>query len=105
MEVPPTAIRARKATGMLELQWPDTPAVDVPFRSIRARCPCASCIDEITGERLLDPATIPADIAPVGMSYSGNYALKIAWSDGHSTGLYTWDLLAELARDAGHSPD
>ncbi len=34
------------------------------------------------------------------MSFTGNYALKIVWSDGHSTGLYTWDLLAELARDA-----
>lgn len=49
--------------------------------------------------RILDPDTIPADIQPVAMSLTGNYALKIVWSDGHSTGLYTWDLLAEIARD------
>lgn len=76
------------------------PAVQVPFKAVRERCPCASCIDENTGQRILDPESIPADIRPSGMSFVGNYALKINWSDGHSTGLYTWDLLAELARDA-----
>jgi DUF971 family protein len=34
----------------------------------------------------------------VKLGFSGNYALKISWSDGHDTGLYTWDLLQELAR-------
>jgi PAS domain S-box-containing protein len=62
-------------------------------------------VDEMTGERILDPATIPADIQPTGLSFSGNYALKIAWSDGHSTGLYTWDLLAEIAQTAGQAPE
>ncbi|HTI51011.1 MAG TPA: DUF971 domain-containing protein [Planctomycetaceae bacterium] len=97
---PPTNIRAHKQTGELELQWSGTPAVMVPFKTVRARCPCASCIDENTGARILDPATIPNDITPLGMSFTGNYALKINWSDGHSTGLYTWDLLSEIAQDA-----
>jgi DUF971 family protein len=98
---PPSTIRAHKQKGELELQWPGFPAVMVPFRAVRAQCPCASCIDENTGERILDPTTIPHDIAPSEMSFTGNYALKITWSDGHSTGLYTWDLLAGIARDAG----
>src|SRR5262249_45269279 len=95
---PPTKIRAHRETGRLELEWAGSPPVGVPFPLVRARCPCASCVDENTGIRLLDPATIPPDIQPTGMSFTGNYALKIAWSDGHSTGLYTWDLLAELAQ-------
>jgi DUF971 family protein len=99
--LPPSRIRAHKPTGQLELEWAGSPAVEVPFRQVRERCPCASCIDENTGERILDPGTIPADIEPAAMSFTGNYALKIAWSDGHSTGLFTWDLLAEIARDAG----
>lgn len=101
----PSHIRAHKSTGQLELEWPGSPAVEVPFRLVRERCPCASCIDENTGERILDPRTIPADIEPTDMSFTGNYALKIVWSDGHSTGLYTWDLLAELARDARQSKE
>lgn len=83
---------------MMELEWPGQTAVMVPFRLLRERCPCASCIDEITGRRILDPSTVPADIVPLNMNFIGNYALKIKWSDGHETGLYTWDHLHELAQ-------
>ncbi|MFN0050598.1 MAG: DUF971 domain-containing protein [Planctomycetales bacterium] len=96
--IPPTTIRAHRQTGRFEFQWPGGPPLEVPFHHVRAQCPCASCIDEHTGARILDPTTIPPDIHPTGMSFTGNYALKINWSDGHSTGLYTWDLLSEIAQ-------
>ena len=98
MAAPPTAIRALKQDGVFELQWAEGPLHRVPFRLVRILCPCASCIDEITGRRILNPDTVPADVAPVQMSFTGNYALKIVWSDGHSTGLYTWDQLAEVVK-------
>lgn len=99
MNLPPTKIKAIKPLGRLELEWSGEPPTQVPFKRVREVCPCASCIDENTGRRILDPDTIPADIFPQDMSFIGNYALKIVWSDGHSTGLYTWDLLAEIARN------
>ena len=95
---PPTKIRAHKQAGLLELQWDDALPHNLPFRFIRTHCPCAMCIDEFTGRRILDPQTIPHDILPAEMGFTGNYALKITWSDGHSTGLYTWDHLGELVR-------
>src|SRR5260221_9713679 len=98
MSAPPTHLRALKDAGLLELDWADGTTSPLPFKLVRARCPCASCVDEFTGERILDETTIPETIVPVKMGFSGNYALKITWSDGHSTGLYTWDLLAEIAR-------
>jgi DUF971 family protein len=55
-------------------------------------------VDEMTGERILDPATIPEDISPSKMEFTGNYALKVTWAGGHDTGLYTWDLLDEIAQ-------
>jgi DUF971 family protein len=58
---------------------------------------CARCVDEITGERLVDVDGIDRDIAITEMSLVGNYALKIRWSDGHDTGLYTWDHLRRLS--------
>jgi DUF971 family protein len=96
----PSAIRAHQADQALELAWEGEPPVRVPYRHLRANCPCASCRDEWTGERLLDPATIRPDLKLEGMEPVGNYAVRLAWNDGHSSGLYTWDALQTLARSA-----
>lgn len=89
----PVGVRALKADQTFEVTWPDGVVAKYPFRFLRIECPCAGCVNEFTGERLLDPATVPLDIAPTVVEMSGNYALKIVWTDGHHTGLYTWDRL------------
>lgn len=94
---PPEKIRALKQEQVFEVQWPGQDPVRLPFRFVRQRCPCASCIDEFTGARILNPDSVPTDIAPTQMGFRGNYALQIGWSDGHGSGLYTWDHLADLA--------
>jgi DUF971 family protein len=100
MSDPPSTIRAHQADQNLELAWEGEPPVLVPYRHIRAQCPCASCRDEWTGRRLLDPATIRPDLKLEGMEPVGNYAVRLAWNDGHDSGLFTWDLLRELTRGA-----
>jgi DUF971 family protein len=80
------------------VEWSAANVARIPFKLLRTFCPCAVCVDEFTGERILDPATIPDDIIPTKLEFTGNYALKVIWPDGHSTGLYTWDLLDEIAR-------
>jgi ATP-binding protein involved in chromosome partitioning len=57
-------------------------------RALRLRCTCAYCQSETTGERLLDPASIAVDLTIANMSLVGNYGVSIAFSDGHSTGIY-----------------
>jgi ATP-binding protein involved in chromosome partitioning len=64
-----------------------------PARELRLACPCAACVEEMTGRPLLDPATVPADIRPVALSLVGAYGLRVDWSDGHSTGIYTFNHL------------
>jgi DUF971 family protein len=64
-----------------------------PARPLRLACPCAACVEEMSGRPLLDPARIPSDIRPVSVSLVGAYGLKIQWSDGHSTGIYTFEQL------------
>ena len=93
MTLSPTQIQANRSKGTLSLTWSDNSKYELPFKYVRGECPCAACIDEFTGERILDLDTIPDSIVPENLAMSGNYALKISWSDGHSTGLYTWDHL------------
>jgi ATP-binding protein involved in chromosome partitioning len=54
------------------------------------------CRDEVSGSRLLDPATVPLDVEAESIALVGAYGIKIRWSDGHDTGIYTYDYLLAL---------
>ncbi len=95
---PPVEIKAVRDEGLLQVMWADGASATLPFWGLRCACTCAACIDEMTGRPLLNPATVPRDVHPVRMELVGNYAVRIDWSDGHNTGLYTWERLAELAK-------
>ena len=49
----------------------------------------------MTGRPLLDPVTVPESVAPLAIEPVGAYAIRIRWSDGHATGIYTWRMLRE----------
>lgn len=102
MSVPPTGLRALRDRGVLEITWPDTGPVELTFFDVRCVCPCAMCIDEFTGAQLLQPEMVSKDVAPKELGYSGHYALRVTWSDGHGSGLYTWDRLRALCDRVRH---
>ena len=54
----------------------------------------------VPGDPLLDTSTVPEDVAPISIEPVGRYAIQIAWSDGHDTGIYPFDRLRVLV-DAG----
>ena len=80
----------------LGIQWSDGHRSRYAVRNIRLNCHCANCVDEWTREKRIDEASIPADIKPKKISSVGRYALNFVWSDGHDTGIYTFDQLRAL---------
>lgn len=92
----PTGIRAHQAEQVLELTWESGGVDRLAYHMLRAECPCASCRDEWTGARILDPKTIRPDLKLEGMEPVGNYAVRLAWNDGHGSGLFTWETLKRL---------
>jgi ATP-binding protein involved in chromosome partitioning len=66
-----------------------------PARALRLACPCAGCVEEMTGRPLLDPSRVPADVRPLRLALVGAYGLRVVWSDGHDTGIYTFERLLE----------
>ena len=50
----------------------------------------------MTGQRTLKPETVEGGVYPTAIHYVGQYALQFVWSDGHSTGLYTFEYLREI---------
>ena len=92
----PKAIR-RRPDGV-EIDWDGAgDSVLLPARVLRLACPCAGCIDEMSHRPLLDPATVPDDIRAEALELVGAYGLRVRWSDGHGTGIYTFAMLRELA--------
>lgn len=92
----PTSLRAIREERIFDIVWSSSDQTRVGFRDLRLLCPCAACVDEFTGERIVNPAMVPDEVAPTGLKYSGNYALKVTWSDGHDTGIYSWEYLSHL---------
>lgn len=87
----------------LRLVWNDGRSVDIPLEYLRKECPCAHCKGETILGKVYKPVALPTyvegmneleNIVPVG-----NYAIQVAWKDGHSTGIYTWEYLHVLAAD------
>lgn len=83
--------------GHLHVRWPDGSENLLSNVKVRAACTCARCVNEYTGEAILDPATIPADIQAETIQPLGHYAVSIVWSDGHGSGIFSWDRLREVA--------
>lgn len=79
----------------LEIKWHDGHITYHSFHRLRFLCACAQCRDEMTGQRLIKPGDIPMDIELHAIHPMGNYALRFVWSDGHQTGLYSFDYLRE----------
>ena len=99
MTQPPRDIKAVRAERALDITWPDLGVVRYPFRFLRGRCSCAACVDEFSGRRLVGESDVAEDVSVAGLDPVGSYAVKITWSDGHATGLYTWETLRKLATE------
>ncbi len=71
-------------------------SVTVSPYTLRLACRCAYCIDEMSGQKTLDPDTVTRDVVPESIEPMGNYAIRVAWSDGHSS-IFPYKIFAQWA--------
>ncbi len=98
----PTDITLNHKSNELLIEWSDGLQCQYPLSALRLACPCAECRGghENMGqhndpENLLD--LVSDQVYTVQhLEIVGNYALQFQWSDGHSSGIYTWDYLRRL---------
>jgi len=90
----------------LQIDWSDGQVRRYGFRELRESCPCAGCREKpaqaaAPANPLQLTVLSPAEARPLrveSMRPVGNYAYSIVFSDGHSSGIYTFELLRELGR-------
>ena len=90
----PTGLR-KVDDDHVAIEWADGESFEYPVDKLRAACPCASCIDEWTGKVMVRYEDVAGtgfkSITPVG-----SYAFQVAFSDGHDTGIFTFQRLRRL---------
>jgi ATP-binding protein involved in chromosome partitioning len=74
----------------ITFKWPGGHETVYPARALRLACRCAGCIEETSGQPLLDPATVPETVRAKHIELVGQYAVSFEWTDGHSTGIYNF---------------
>jgi DUF971 family protein len=82
----------------LSITWSDGAETNYTGAFLRRRCACAGCVNEWTGERTLKPDTIADDVTIKTISVVGRYALSFDFSDGHNTGIFSFQYLKEIAK-------
>ena len=101
MTVTPTGVKADRNERRLNITWSDGHVSNLKFDGLRLACPCVECKG---GHANMGKATAPSVVknAPnLGIQLeelipAGSYALQPMWSDGHTTGIFTWELLRAL---------
>ncbi len=101
----PTGVKVHVTTGEgVDVDWSDGHASHYDFPYLRDHCPCATCNDERERKAQEKAKGIKTDLLPMykpkvkakAAAAVGNYAIQIEFSDGHATGIYSFECLREM---------
>lgn len=95
----PTDIRLHQASRKLEIVFDDGAHFHLSCEFLRVYSPSAEVRGHGAGQEVLQ--VCKEDVNIVGIEPVGQYAVKLSFSDGHNTGLYSWDYLYDLGARQG----
>jgi len=87
----PTAVRNYQEAKRLEIDWDDGHKSLYSYEHLRVVCPCADCCGHTPDQAKVIVGK--EDIKITAIEWAGNYAMRVAFDDGHDTGLYTFEQL------------
>ncbi|MCP4503709.1 MAG: DUF971 domain-containing protein [Deltaproteobacteria bacterium] len=88
-----TDIHVDNDAGNMQIEWEDGHKSVLPFKLIRSYCPCAECQGHGGGPLQVIENKVTGVF---GADLVGQYAINLQFSDGHSTGIFRWELLRKL---------
>jgi DUF971 family protein len=94
--IEPTQI-VEESDSRISIKWSDGGESVYNAVDLRRSCPCASCVHEWTGKKILKDDIVPEDLSFRHISIVGRYALNFHFSDGHDTGIFSFNFLHALS--------
>jgi len=95
----PTEIKLHQKSRILEISFDDGKVFKLPYELLRVYSPSAEVRGHGPGQEVLQVGKQNVEIASI--EPVGTYAVQPCFSDGHSTGIYSWDLLYDLGLHQG----
>src|SRR5688572_25753904 len=92
----PTEIKLHQKSRLLEIAYADGSAFSLPCEFLRVYSPSAEVRGHGPGQEVLQVGKKDVEITRV--EPVGSYAIQLTFSDGHDTGIYSWDLLYDYGR-------
>ncbi len=83
----------QKDNFTFSIEWMDGNVSSWRLSDLQLLCPCASCVDETTGERLVSAHQIDPGVKARRIASVGRYALAVEFTKGCSAGIYSFDML------------
>ena len=80
----------------ISILWSDETESRYSAAQLRKACPCAGCVNEWTGEKILKAETVAEDMSFSSIAIVGRYALNFNFTDGHDTGIFSFQFLKQL---------
>ncbi|MGV7207984.1 gamma-butyrobetaine hydroxylase-like domain-containing protein [Oxalobacteraceae bacterium A2-2] len=99
MSATPIGLTVHNKSRILEVSFDDGATFSIPFELLRVYSPSAEVQGHGPGQEVLQVGKREVGIA--ALDPVGNYAVQPTFSDGHNTGLYTWDYLYKLGKEQG----
>ena len=93
----PTEIKLHQKSRLLEITFSDSRSFSLPFEVLRVFSPSAEVRGHGPGQEVLQAGKREVDI--VSLDPVGSYAVQPTFSDGHATGIFSWDYLYSLGTD------
>ncbi len=93
----PTEIKLHQTSRLLEVAFNDGRVFQLPYEFLRVYSPSAEVRGHGPGQEVLQAGK--QDIHIASIEPVGNYAIQPTFSDGHNTGIYSWDYLYEIGQD------
>ena len=90
----PTALTVHQKSRVLDIAFDDGKAFSLPFELLRVYSPSAEVRGHGQGQEVLQVGK--REVGITGVEPVGNYAIQPTFSDGHNTGLFSWDYLYKL---------
>ena len=91
---PPTEVKLHQSSRILEIAFPDGQRFRLPYEFLRVYSPSEEVRGHGPGQEVLQVGKKEVDI--LSLEPVGSYAVQPHFSDGHATGIYSWDYLYEI---------